>query len=427
MDLDLNAQALDLDEILSAKKEKNTDEKIEKKNESISIPIDNRLVIGQNEKKNDLFISENSRYLNMAVIGSKGTGKTTSLLPFFAEQDISKKLSGSTFIVSDKEMAYNLYSICKQHKRKVHLLKPSINNEIANKFLWKTEYDYDYINEKIINYKEAIRRKEIVIIDMEVFKYKLDAIRATSMLLLQLRLDLQDTDITQRHSHFLYVDDAFYYMKFLEDLLMYGSTYHLGLILFLESRNQLYNMNKDMRYMLDNHVRNLILLNKITIDDFHYYGEMFPEKIFENIFSREKTSIIYQTVDNKGSIRNGISKIKTINTIDLNEIEKKSKKIRTSLLKEKRKMRENEIRSKLDNSQYSNEPKPIDEKLLESLVKETDYHIENPQVNVEEIDEKIKEKIKKEETETKRKLAENIFNGYNKNIEFCDDLFKLDF
>ena len=99
-------------------------------------------------------------------------------------------------------MAYNLYSICKQYKRKVHLLKPSTNSEISNKFLWQTQYNYDYINESIINYKEAIRKKEIVIIDMEVFKYKLDAIRATAMLLVQLRLDLQDTDITQRHSHF---------------------------------------------------------------------------------------------------------------------------------------------------------------------------------------------------------------------------------
>ena len=91
--------------------------KIQNKDET----IDNRLIIGQNDKHNDFYISENCRYLNMAIIGSKGTGKTTSLLPFFAEQDISKKMAGATFIVSDKEMAYGIYSLCKKYKRKVHL------------------------------------------------------------------------------------------------------------------------------------------------------------------------------------------------------------------------------------------------------------------------------------------------------------------
>lgn len=435
--LDLYQKALDLDDLFEETLEVKGTEKSkeikeqeksssEAKTEEREQIIDNRLIIGQNEKRNDLFIADNSRFLNMAIIGAKGTGKTTSLLPFFAEQDISKKLSGSTFIVSDKEMAYNLYSLCKKYKKKVHLLKPSINNEISNKFLWMNEYNYDYINEKIINYKEVIRRKEIVIIDMEVFKYKLDAIRATSMLLLQLRLDLQDTDITQRHNHFLYVDDAFYYMKFLEDLLMYGSTYNLGVILFLESRTQLMSLDKDYRSIFDNNIRNILLLNKISNDDYDFYKRMFSDKLFENIFNREKTSIVYQTVDIKGSIRNGISKLKPMNNSDLKEIERISKKIRTGLLKEKRKMRENEIRARMNDAQYTNEPKPIDEKLLESLVNETEYMSNEKKKNVEEIEEKIKEKIKEEEKTTKRKLAENIFNNYNKNIEFCDDLFKFD-
>ena len=405
--------------------DKNTEEKKEEKIEEIT---DNRLIIGQNEKHTDLYISEKCRKLNTAIIGNKGTGKTTFLLPFFAEQDISKKLAGATFIVSDKEMAYAIYSICKKYKRKVHLLKPTTNNEINNKFLWKTEYDYDYINEKIINYKEAIRRKEIVIIDMEVFKYKIDAIRATSMLLLQLRLDLLDTDITQRHTHFLYVDDAFYYLRFLEDFLRYGSTYNLSTILFLESRSQLKHKDVALSDLIDENVRNYILLNKLTVEDYHYYSELFPEKIFENIKNKEKTSLTFQTVDQKGGIRCGIAKMKQVNTIDFEELEKKSKKIRTSLLKEKRKIRESEIRSKMENSQFSNEPKPIDNKLLESLVNEKDIELSQEKTAEEnkKIEEQIQEKIREEEKTTKRKAAENIYNNYEKHIEFCDDLFKFD-
>ena len=104
-------------------------------------------------------------------------------------------------------------------------------------------------------------------------------------------------------------------------------------------------------------------------------------------------------------IRMGIAKLKQVNTINMEELEKKSKKIRTSLLKEKRKERENEIRSRMENSQFSNEPKPIDTKLLETL---------------------IQEKIREEEKTVKRKAAENIYNNYEKHIEFCNDLFKFD-
>lgn len=418
-------QKIESSQIVEAKQSKVEVSKIQNKDET----IDNRLIIGQNDKHNDFYISENCRYLNMAIIGSKGTGKTTSLLPFFAEQDISKKMAGATFIVSDKEMAYGIYSLCKKYKRKVHLLKPTTNNEINNKFLWKTEYDYDDINEHIINYKEAIRRKEIVIIDMEVFKYKIDAIRATSMLLLQLRLDLADTDITQRNPHFLYVDDAYYYIRFLEDFLRYGSTYNLGTILFLESRSQLLTKEKDLRMILDDNVRNYLLLNKLTVDDFNYYKSQFPEKIFDGLQNREKTTLTFQTVDPKGLVRTGISKLKQINTIDLKELEKKSKKIRTSLLKEKRKERENELRSKMENSQFSNEPKPIDDKLLESLVNDSNTELQIPTQNketLEQINAEIKEKIREEEKVTKRKAAENIYNNYEKHIEFCDDLFKFD-
>lgn len=413
---------------LEINNEKNTEtNKLEKK-ESI---IDNRLIIGQNEKHNDFYISDNCRNLNLAIIGNKGTGKTTNLLPFFAEQDISKKLSGVTFIVNDKEIAYAIYSLCKKYKRKVHLLKPTTNNEISNNFLWKKEYDYDYINEKIINYKEVIRRKEIVIIDMEIFKYKMDAIRATEMLLIQLRLDLSDTDITQRNEHFLYVDDAIYYMRFLDDFLKHGNTYHLSSILFLDSRSQLLHNNIYCCDLLDDYVRNYILLNKLTVDDYRYYKELFPEKIFENIKNKEKTSLTFQTVDQKGMIRTGIAKIKQLNNIDMEELEKKSKKVRTALLKEKRKERENEIRSNMENSQFSNEPKPIDEALLKTLINELDPENESySQTEIDEnnkiIEEKIQEKIREEEKSTKRQAAENIYNHYDNNIQFCDDLFKFD-
>lgn len=173
---------------------------------------DNRLIIGVNEKRKDLYIPESSRYFNSLVLGLKGTGKTSEVLPMFVAQDLKNKKVGATIIVTKKEMAYSVYALAKKYKRKVKLLKPSISNEISNKLLWQTAYSYDYINEFIINYKEAIKKKEIVIIDMEILKYKSEGLRAVAMLLLQLQLDIQETDITQKTPHYLYIDDAQYYL-----------------------------------------------------------------------------------------------------------------------------------------------------------------------------------------------------------------------
>ena len=41
----------------------------------------------------------------------------------------------------------------------------------------------------------------------------------------------------------------------------------------------------------------------------------------------------------------------------------------------------------------------------------------------EEIERKIQEQIKNEENERKRLVATRIFNNYNENIDYCDEVF----
>ena len=379
----------------------NTKDKTTKKVETSIKPDDNKLVIGLNDKNKELFIPEKSRFLNTLVLGTKGTGKTTSVLPMFVEQDLKRKNAGVTIISSSKEMSYNLYSLAKKYKRKITFIKPSINNEVTNKFLWLQDYNYDYINENIINYKEAIKKKEVVIIDMELLKYKGDALKAIAMLLLQLRLDIQETDITQRCHHFLYVDDAYNYLKFLEDLLLFSDNYNLGITLFMQSRNQLITKNKDFTSLISNNVRNTLLLNNLTIEDYNYYKDKFFEKNNpSDFYNREFNTMLYETIDSMGVRRIGVTKFKKMLIGDWDELEAKSKRIRATLLKEKRKERELELKDKYKKSLEtvskivetktaptsqvetivtplvedtknistpSNEPKPIDMDLLSSL------------------------------------------------------------
>ena len=371
---------------------------------------DNKLIIGLNDKGKELFIPEKSRFLNTLVLGTKGTGKTTSVLPMFVEQDLKRKNAGVTIICSTKEMSYNLYSLAKKYKRKIHFIKPSVNNEVTNKFLWMKDYNYDYINENIINYKEAIKKKEVVIIDMELLKYKNDALKTVAMLLLQLRLDIQETDITQRCHHFLYVDDAYNYLKFLEDLLVFSDNYNLGITLFMQSRNQFVTKNKDFTSLISNNIRNTMLLNNITIEDYNYYKDKFFEKTNPSeFFNREFNSMLYETIDAMGVRRVGINKFKKLLIGDWDELEAKSKKVRASLLKEKRKQRELELKdkylksietnSKIDNENIktkeenkstvieqknepilTKEPKPIDSTLIESLTLQPTEHQTNNKI-----------------------------------------------
>lgn len=388
---------------------------------------DNKLIIGLNDKGKELFIPEKSRFLNTLVLGTKGTGKTTSVLPMFVEQDLKRKNAGVTIICSTKEMSYNLYSLAKKYKRKIHFIKPSVNNEVTNKFLWMKDYNYDYINENIINYKEAIKKKEVVIIDMELLKYKNDALKTVAMLLLQLRLDIQETDITQRCHHFLYVDDAYNYLKFLEDLLVFSDNYNLGITLFMQSRNQFITKNKDFTSLISNNIRNTMLLNNITIEDYNYYKDKFFEKTNPSeFFNREFNSMLYETIDAMGVRRVGINKFKKLLIGDWDELEAKSKKVRASLLKEKRKQRELELKdkylksietnSKVDNENTKNkkenkptiveqknepiltkEPKPVDLTLIESLTLQPTEHQTNNKIKPRDFN------IKKDKNKNKPK------------------------
>ena len=354
---------------------------------------ENRLIIGVNDKSKDLFIPEKSRFLNTLVIGTKGTGKTTSVLPMFVEQDLKRKNAGVTIISSSKEMSYNIYNLAKKYKRKINFIKPSINNEVTNRFLWLKDYNYDYINENIINYKEAIKKKEVVIIDMEIMKYKSDALKAVAMLLLQLRLDIQETDITQRCHHFLYVDDAYNYLKFLEDLLTFSDNFNLGITLFMQSRNQFITKTKDFTSLISNNVRNTLILNNITMEDYIYYKDKFPDKNSNEFFNREFNSMLYESIDSMGMRRVGVARFKKLLIGDWDELEAKSKKIRATLLKEKRKEREAELKEKYQKSLEiqklkatqeessqtksileekskpipTKEPKPLDKKLIQDL------------------------------------------------------------
>lgn len=311
-----------------------------KTKETPAVKSDNkemRLKFGQSEKKT-INISEAARYANVLILGAKNSGKSSTVMPMLARQDLLNGNCGLTFVVDKKDMAYTLYAMAKEEGRHVTILKPSADFDIANDFIQRTKYDYEYINEHVINYKEAIKKKEIVIIDMEYAKYRQNAIRATAMLLMQLQIDMQDTQATLKRPHFVYIDDANRYLPFIELLLTSGDDYGMGTVLLMQGRSQLNTYETDYASLIDVNVRNTILMNGLTFNDAKFYSERFFDMTLRDIVDRKEGQILYEIIDSNFARATGQCGLLFISDTIRKSIEDKAKKARKQLNKYSRKV-----------------------------------------------------------------------------------------
>lgn len=231
--------------------------------------------IGIDTNNNYIEITEEARKTNLAVFGIKNTGKAFTLIPSLFAQDLSIKNKGITIVIDTPELAWYLYAICRIKKRKVELLKPSVNFDITNKLLFSKDWNYEEINE-IYDFKKAIEDKKITIIDMEEERYGEKSIRAASMLLLQLQSAMVMT--TKKVDHSVYIDGGSNYLPYLKNLLKYGDYYGFNTTLFFKSREEI----KDNIVFVDNYVRNFILLQGISYEDAKYFGMRFNLSKYEN-------------------------------------------------------------------------------------------------------------------------------------------------
>ncbi len=348
------------------------------------------LTLGRNT-----YFQEKNRFLNTLVLGKKNSGKSSNLLTSFAKQDLERKDCGLTFIVSRKDVAYTLVAMARKAGRKkgdIIILKPSANFKIANEMLSQEEYSYETVN-TYIDYKEAIKKKKVVIIDMEYSKYREFALGATARLLMQLQIDMQNTKATLKRNHFVYVDDAYSYLPFIELLLTTGESYNIGTMLFMQSRSEvnINEANKEVYMnMLDNNVRNLILTNSINTADAEFYRKQFINKKtihtkdvnwelsfkiatqnpnfvdvqpIENGFviysyygmntllSRKAGNIIYETIDNSNLRDTGMCQIFTPQESYLQEVQKLAIKIRKQLHNET--LKQTPVLSSIEQNEYS--------------------------------------------------------------------------
>ena len=270
------------------------------------------------DTKTSIALSDEARKANLAVFGIKNTGKAYTLIPVLFNQDIKNKDRGVTIVVDTPKLAWYLYGMCKVLGRKeIEIIKPSIDEEIIDGLLFRDEWNYDDVK-KIFDYENAIKKKKVVIIDMEQERYGEKATRAVSMLLLQLQAAMI-MDYKEEVDYSVFIDDAATYLPYIHNLLKYGDYFGFTSTLFMKSREEL----GDEKIWIDDYVRNFILLQGINYDDALYFGERMgltnnAKLSAQKLLNRQYGTIQYEILK-AGSYE------RDIGSADLFEFEEKKK------------------------------------------------------------------------------------------------------
>ena len=315
------------------------------------------LKVGINDKKKEIYIPHISRFLNTLVLGNKGTGKSSLILKEFAYQTISDRNIGGTFIVSSKDLSYELYILAKHYKRRVVFINPSISND-AEILLKQKNLSINDISSKY-NFEKYIFNNYIIIIDSENVANGSEGIKFTSLLLENLKNAMYKSDITCSRPHFLYVDDAFNYIDYLQDIIYYGNEYNLATTLFFQNRNQFKSENKDYTSFIDSNIGNIILTNNLNIDDAKFYGEILDINLA--VCSKSKGKFFYEFKSKDGARFSGNGEIKEsleIEDIIYEELYSVKRALKRKKIKEKEK---NNIEKTSEKFSKNKKPAPLED------------------------------------------------------------------
>lgn len=289
-------------------------------------------------KTQNIFLNDECRLSNILVLSTKRSGKKEYLIPSMFKQDLERKDSGITFVASRSEQAYNLYAMAKLAKRKVHILKPSANFHVLNQLVFSNIWNRQSIQENIIDYKQAIRDKDVIIIDMEYENYSYLAVRAVAMLLMMLQSDMNETSVTLRRKHFVYIDDAFRYIDYIGNLLEFGSDYNISTTLFFQSRSQFKTQRKDYTSLIDNNVRNTIILQGMNYNDAIYYSKrlnLSSKQRPDDLMARDYGSFLFEILaPDSFKVNKGCAKLLSLKEDEKEKIYKAAAKYRKTLHKE---------------------------------------------------------------------------------------------
>lgn len=231
------------------------------------------------ELNEEIKIEGKDFFSNTLIVGDTKIDVESSIFYKMASQIILNRHIGATFVVTSKDTSMNIYAMAKKNNRRVLMLSPTYSEAMKLALINNaTEF---FLN--TINFTNYIYNRYIVIIDIEYLKNLDTGLDLAGMILKKLESDMIKIDKTYETPHILFIDDSHLYIKYIENILYYGSNYNIGTNLFIQSLGFL---EKDcyMKTLALSSVSNHILSRNCSLNDRLFYYDFLGEK-FERTFN----------------------------------------------------------------------------------------------------------------------------------------------
>lgn len=246
-------------------------------------------------KSEKFIIPYEVRLQNLAIYGTKGSGKTEHILPMMANEQLDLKDEGALFVVGDSRVGWMIYAMAQKYHRDVTFLSPTYNKGMKE-LMDIGVSDLSVIQNQLVDFAKVMKEKQVIIIDAEAYQYR----KTSTELVGNILMSLQSVMHTNGHDSpfFVYMEDGDTYLQYIRDLLLYGHQFGIGSTLFLQSRSMTHAKSPMLSYFLEANIRTTILSNGLVYDDFSYFKERFyGEGEDDNfILQRSKDQLVLETV-----------------------------------------------------------------------------------------------------------------------------------
>lgn len=169
-----------------------------------------------------------------------------------------------------------------------------ISLRIQVKDLIDLQYSHGFQPEEheLPDIERVLRNKEIVIVDTEYLKYREYASLMGTYLLMKLQKALLQEETANT---FVYLDDFQKFYPVATELLEGSHIHNVGVTLLLQDTKQL-NRYPEYKNVLMNSVSNLILLERISIEDYYFYKDQMNAELL----NRKRSEIVYKIINREG-------------------------------------------------------------------------------------------------------------------------------
>lgn len=254
--------------------------------------------------KEPIEIATPERMRHTLFYGSPLEGKKLSFLGCVQEEGNQTDF-GATFIVDSPEMGDYIVSLAKEAKRKYIWLNPEIHLGVQDILLFMEGYDFDLINQYIIDFEREIRLGHWIIIDLQPYLYKTYSYRSTRLLLTHLKKALIHMKESLRFPHTLYIENPIPLLTELPFFIENGKQLDLSLMIWATSPEDFKTPQQNYLPLIETYVRNLFVHSFHSMSDEPYFASLFSQIDLERFKRQPKISTFFRIMSSETQMIEG--------------------------------------------------------------------------------------------------------------------------